>query len=81
MHTGNARPERVRPGYWRGFWKQNDHMLVSKKGQKYELDRSVWSTYAKFSQMYDLVDKELVDADVVKHREEAVWMDIDGKVG
>ena len=30
--------------------------------------------------MYDLVGKELVDACVAKHREEAVWMDIDDKV-
>ena len=29
-------------GYWRGLKKQNEHLLVSKKGKKFELNRSAW---------------------------------------
>lgn len=71
---------RVGPGYWRGFRKRNDHLLVSKKGCKFELDRSQWSTYSNFGQMYDQIGEELVDAGLATEREVAAWMDIHGKV-
>jgi hypothetical protein len=66
---------KVGRGYWRGFRRRNNHMLVSKRGQKYELDRSMWSTYANFIQMYDQVGEELVNAGVARKLETAVWMD------
>ena len=69
---------KVGRGYWRGFRKRNNHLLVSKRGQKYELDRSMWSTYANFKQMYDQVGDELVDAGVARKLETAVWMDKSG---
>ena len=31
-------PRSVGSGYWRGFKKRNGHLIVSKRGQKYELD-------------------------------------------
>ena len=66
---------KVGRGYWRGFRRRNNHLLVSKRGQKYELDRSMWSTYANFVQMLDQVGEELVDAGVARKLETAVWMD------
>ena len=33
----------VGSGYWRNFIKRHGHNLCSKKGQKFELDRSSWS--------------------------------------
>ena len=49
------KPGTVGSGYWRGFRKRNRRLVVSKQGQKYELDRSAWNTYANFSQMHDQV--------------------------
>ena len=36
-------------GYWNGLKKQNGHLISLKKGAKYELDRSKWTTYANFA--------------------------------
>ena len=44
---------RVGEGYWAGFMKRQVHLLVSKRKQKYDLNRSTWSTYANFVQMYE----------------------------
>jgi len=38
----------VGSSYWRTFMKRNGHLIVSKKGQKHELDRASWSTYHNF---------------------------------
>ena len=56
--TADTDPGRVVPGYWRRFRKRNDHILVSKKGAKYELDFSQWITYSKFAQMYDQIGEK-----------------------
>ena len=58
-HGGNGR---VGQGYWAGFKKQNGHLIRSKRGQKYELDRASWSTYSNFYQMYAQVYQQMVDA-------------------
>ena len=39
--------------YWRAFMKRNKHRLVSRRGQKYELDRHNWTTYKNFRNMYE----------------------------
>ena len=39
------------------------------------MDRSSWSTYSNFYQMYDGVIFDFVDAGVVVERDAAVWMD------
>ena len=57
-HEGNGR---VGQGYWAGFKKQNGHLIRSKRGQKYELDRASWSTYSNFYQMYAQVYQQMVD--------------------
>ena len=46
--------------------KRDEHKVVSKKGLKYEIDRSFWSTYANFKQMYDGVIAEFVDTGVAR---------------
>ena len=40
-------------GYFKGFKKRNDHRIVSKRGQNYEMDRDNCTTYHNFSNMYD----------------------------
>ena len=35
-------------GYFKGFKKRNAHRIVSKRGQKYEMDRDNWTTFRNF---------------------------------
>ena len=66
-------------GYFKGFKKRNAHRIVSKRGQKYEMDRDNWTTYRNFSNMYDHVIEEMCDAGVAEKLDSPVWMDRDGK--
>ena len=38
----------VGQGYWNRFMKRQKHRIVSKRGQKYELNRAKWTTYDNF---------------------------------
>ena len=67
-------------GYWQRFRKRNEDKLVSKRGQKYELDRQSWTTYANFQSMYSHVEDEMVDADVVEKLPEPSWLDMEGNI-
>ena len=73
------KPGPVGSGYWKEFRKRNRHLVVSKLGKKYELNRSAWSTYAKFAHMYDQVIEEIENAILVELLETPKWMDKDGK--
>ena len=65
--------------YFKGFKKRNAHRIVSKRGQKYEMDRDNWTTYRNFSNMSDNVIEEMCDAGVAEKLDSPVWMDRDGK--
>ena len=52
--------------------------MVSKRGQKYELNRQNWTTYENFANMYSHIIDEMVDAGVARELEEPVWMDKHG---
>ena len=58
--------------------KRNRHRIVSKRGQKYELDRQNWTTYANFADMYNHCSHEMEHAGVAKRLEEPTWMTRDG---
>lgn len=70
----------VGKGYWDRFIIRNKHKLVSKRGQKYELNRQKWTTYCNFVDMYHHAIQEMVDAGVAKKLDEPVWMTRDGKI-
>ena len=76
-YTLNALPT-VSRGYWYKFMKRNQHRIVSKRGQKYELDRQNWTTYANFADMYKHCAVEMEHAGVAQRLEEPVWMTRDG---
>ena len=78
-HCPADKPGTFGSSYWKGFRKRNRHLVVSKQGQKYELDRSAWSTYANFAQMYDQVIEELENAHIAELLETPKCMDTDGK--
>ena len=65
-------------GYWNKFKQRNGHLICSKRGQKYELDRDKWTTYANFRQMYSHNYLELVDAGLAMKLDTPVWMDEKG---
>lgn len=65
-------------GYYNKFKKRWAHELQTKTGQKYDLDRSEWTTYQKISNMYDLISNELIECKIAK-KIKPVWMDKNGK--
>ena len=81
-HT-NARSEealgKVGYKYWLNFKKRNADKIVSKKGEKFELDRSIWTTYHNFKQMYDRFSDEMEYAKVAVKLDTPVWMNKDGE--
>ena len=65
--------------YWCGFLKRNQHKIRSKKGKRYDLDRSNWTTYLNFKDMYDNIDDILVnESKIAEYLPEPVWMDKEG---
>ena len=69
----------IGPENWRGLKKPNDHLLVSKKVEKFELDRSSWSCYQNFDHMYNCISYELVDAGITDKLFTPVWMNATGE--
>ena len=59
-------------GYWQVFLKRNSHLICSKRGQKYELDRDKWTTYANFSQIYEHIYEYMEEAGVAARLEAPV---------
>lgn len=64
--------------YWQKFRKRHSDKICSKKGQKYELNRAAWSTFASFSQMYTQIYEHMVEANVAVQLPDPVWMNNDG---
>ena len=58
----------VGKGYWRGFLRRNSHLLVTKRGHHFELDRSSWTTYANIRDMYDSIEEEMIDCGLAERR-------------
>ena len=56
--------------YWSLFKKRWSHKLVSKRGQKFALDRSNALTFSNVKQIYEQVYSCMVDAGVARHSEE-----------
>ena len=69
----------VGQGYWKSFMHRNKHLIVSSKGQKYELNRANWTTYQNFSQMYEVIEQEMITAGVAVMLPEPVWMNAKGE--
>ena len=76
-YSNNSTPT-VGHGYWTRFMKRNRDKIVSKRGQRYELNRQKWTTYANFVHMYNHCINEMVDAGVAVELDEPIWMDRSG---
>ena len=67
-------------GWWKGFRRRYHDLLVTKRGVKFAVDRSEWSTEHWIRQMYDEVYKNMVNAGIAKKVDEPVYFDINGVV-
>ena len=67
-------------GYWKAFKRRNSHLICSKRGKKYELDRDKWTTYHNFASMYTHDYEAMEGASIAKVLDEPVWMDKDGNL-
>ena len=65
-------------GYWTGFLSRNEHKIQTKKGEKYELNRALWTTYTNMHHMYKLTQQEMVEEAGVAIRSEPKWYDANG---
>jgi hypothetical protein len=77
-HLPDGGEQKLGYGWWRGFSKRFNHLLVIKRGEKFASDRSEWSKYNYISQMYDVIYRNMVNARIAVDIQEPVWMDPDG---
>ena len=60
-------------GYWAGFRRRHNHVLVSKRGVQFGHNRSEWCKYDNFKVMYDLVYDAMEKSSVVERLLEPEW--------
>ena len=60
--------------------KRNVSQIRYKRGQKYELDRESWNTYANFHDMYTHNYTEMVEAGVEKLLDNPEWQNKKGDI-
>ena len=66
--------------YWRGFMSRNGNKLKSKNGRKYAVDRSNFTSYLNFKDMYDQIEEVLVESNLAKYFPEPVYMNQNGDI-
>jgi hypothetical protein len=71
---------RIGPRYWYNFLNKYKNQIVSKKGKRFELNRSKWTRYKNFANMYDNVEEEMLQAGVATKLAVPSYMDKDGNV-
>jgi hypothetical protein len=69
---------KVTNGWWRGFLRRNENKLVTKRGEKFALNRHDWTTLPNIKQMYDVIYDEMVDACVAVSLQHPIFTDING---
>ena len=72
--------DKVGMAYWNNFLRQKRHLIRSKSGKRYALDRSNFTAYLNFRDMYDHIEDVLVtDSKVAKRFNTPVLMNTDGE--
>ena len=73
---------KVGSNYWRGFMRRNNYRLRSKVGRRFAVDRSNFTSYLNFRDMYDHVEYVMVNESKVANKlDEPVWMNEKGYIG
>jgi hypothetical protein len=65
-------------GWWSHFLKRHESQLSSKRGERFAVDRSDWTRYETFEDMYNAVYAAMVDAGVAEKLERPIFTDRDG---
>ena len=66
--------------YWHGLFKRHKHLLfTTNKGRYFELNRTNWTLYRNFIDMYVDVEKHVIAADVAVKMDVPKWMNKEGK--
>ena len=65
-------------GYWRVFMQRNGQVLCSKVSRKFSKDRSSWTTYLLFNEMYDHIQQIMIECGISEQLQSPVWMDEHG---
>ena len=61
--------------------KMHGHQIQSKRGVKYALNISMWSTFRNLDHVYSRIYSDIEDAGLTTRRpEEPVWMDQSGNI-
>jgi hypothetical protein len=61
------------------FLRRHKDRLVTKRGKKFALSRSDWTTLPNIKQMYEVIYNEMVDANVAVTLQNPIFTDINGK--
>jgi hypothetical protein len=69
----------VTSGWWRGFLRQHKDKLITKRGEKFALNRGDWTTLPSIRQMYKVIYDEMVDANMAVSLENPIFTDINGQ--
>ena len=65
--------------YWRSFLKRQGHQVRSKVAKKYAIDRSNWTSYLNFKDMYlHIKDVLLNDSKIAIKLDDPIWVDKSG---
>eukprot|EP00957_Ditylum_brightwellii_P082563 6276549-Ditylum_brightwellii.AAC.1 len=67
--------EELGVSYWNGFLKRNKAILTTNKGCLFELNRTNWTLYRNFCDMYLDVESHMVAAKVAVKLDTPKWMD------
>ena len=66
--------------YYYAFMKRHREKIVSKRGIKFDLNRTSWTQYGNFQHMYEDVEDLMIEAGVAKKRDIPVWKNKKGEV-
>jgi hypothetical protein len=71
-------PGNVSKGWWIGFLERHDNKIVTKRGEKFAISRSDWTTLPNIRQMYDVIYDELEDAGIAVPFPEPQFVNMEG---
>ena len=68
----------VGKNWWRGFKKRHAGLIVSKKGEKFALNRADWTKLSNIKQMYEYIYDEMVNANIASPQDNPIYLDREG---